>query len=96
MRRLGERHIVAVDARGHGRTGYGDGAPFDYWDLARDALAKTLEHERHFWTRRVEALAQEEATDRLVATDTELCGVPMKQGEVALLLLAVAPKTATD
>lgn len=31
--------VVTWDARGHGRTGYGDGAPFDYWDLARDALA---------------------------------------------------------
>ncbi|WP_052314191.1 alpha/beta fold hydrolase [Nocardia thailandica] len=42
LREILEAHGVTVvtwDARGHGRTGYGDGAPFDYWDLARDALA---------------------------------------------------------
>ncbi len=33
----GRLRIVALDARGHGRTAAG--APFDYWDLAEDVLA---------------------------------------------------------
>ncbi|WP_410870268.1 alpha/beta fold hydrolase [Nocardia sp. A7] len=32
-------NVVAWDARGHGRTGYGDNPRFDYWDLATDGLA---------------------------------------------------------
>ncbi|MGY0501114.1 alpha/beta fold hydrolase [Nocardia sp. FBN12] len=31
-------NVVAWDARGHGRTGYGDNPRFDYWDLATDGL----------------------------------------------------------
>ncbi|WP_280298521.1 alpha/beta fold hydrolase [Nocardia neocaledoniensis] len=30
--------VVAWDARGHGRTGYGRDPRFDYWDLAEDGL----------------------------------------------------------
>ncbi|MFD3742868.1 alpha/beta fold hydrolase [Nocardia sp. NPDC058633] len=31
-------NVVTWDARGHGRTGYGVGPHFDYWDLATDGL----------------------------------------------------------
>ncbi|MFI5501286.1 alpha/beta fold hydrolase [Nocardia asteroides] len=31
-------NVVAWDARGHGRTGYGADPRFDYWDLAEDGL----------------------------------------------------------
>ncbi|MBC7300285.1 MAG: alpha/beta hydrolase [Nocardia sp.] len=31
-------NVVAWDARGHGRTGYGENPRFDYWDLATDGL----------------------------------------------------------
>ncbi|MFC4125300.1 alpha/beta fold hydrolase [Nocardia rhizosphaerae] len=31
-------NVVAWDARGHGRTGYGRSPAFDYWDLAEDGL----------------------------------------------------------
>ncbi|MFE3322540.1 alpha/beta fold hydrolase [Nocardia sp. NPDC059195] len=31
-------NVVTWDARGHGRTGYGDNPGFDYWDLATDGL----------------------------------------------------------
>lgn len=33
-----EINVVAWDARGHGRTGYGPDPRFDYWDLAEDGL----------------------------------------------------------
>ncbi|MFJ2834939.1 alpha/beta fold hydrolase [Nocardia sp. NPDC087230] len=31
-------NVIAWDARGHGRTGYGADPRFDYWDLAEDGL----------------------------------------------------------
>ncbi|WP_336080966.1 alpha/beta fold hydrolase [Nocardia sp. SSK8] len=31
-------NVVTWDARGHGRTGYGDAPRFDYWDLAADGV----------------------------------------------------------
>ncbi|TCJ99549.1 alpha/beta fold hydrolase [Nocardia alba] len=78
-------NVVAWDARGHGRTGYGADPRFDYWDLATDGLrvldALGIEHaivggvsQGGYAALRMALLAPERVTGlALLDTDADAC-----------------------